>query len=200
MREIETSDEELEGFKIKILSGLKEMNQGTRGVLDAFEHKQVNAFGVYFSAPEWQKARTAGTQCNLSFRKLDKKFLVQFVDRVKKEAPALENEFLPTLVSAYNNRDKSEEEIVQQYKQYGKIGVIFRYSSRLPIIILVNKNGPAEKAGIKKDDIILGVVDGMEFKTQMDYSAFQKTTKPGEKYKFKIERENKTLTKTITMN
>ena len=63
----------------------------------------------------------------------------------------------------------------------------------------IREDSPAKKCGLKADDVILGIKDGMDFKTQMDYNKFQKTTKPGDRYKFRIDRKGQVLIKTIKM-
>jgi hypothetical protein len=37
----------------------------------------------------------------------------------------------------------------------------------------------------EKDDIILGLVNGLEFYTTVDFKIFRKTTKPGDIYTFR---------------
>jgi S1-C subfamily serine protease len=49
-------------------------------------------------------------------------------------------------------------------------------------------DGPAEKAGFKRDDIILGLVSGRTFNTQMDFQNFRQGTKPGDIYTFRVRR------------
>ena len=73
------------------------------------------------------------------------------------------------------------------------------YSSYVPVIMLVGENSPAEKAGLKRGDIILGLKDSIDFKTTLEFIKFMETTKPGQTYKFKIKRKGKTFTKTITL-
>ena len=48
-------------------------------------------------------------------------------------------------------------------------------------------------------DLILGVKDGETFKTKSDYKKFQKTTKPGETYRFRIDRNGKEIIKKIKL-
>jgi len=197
---IRTSNKELKELKNKLLIALKEAHKGSDRIISALEEKIKDAYYGTLFAPAWGKASAALDEIQMAFRKLDRDFKITFVDKIKKDNPELENKLLPLVIEAYENRDKSDEEMLAENRKLGHIGVIFRLSTRRLIIIEIIKKSPAKRAGLKENDIILGVVDGPDFITQMDYREFQKTTKPGDKYKFRIERKGKVLKKTIKMN
>ena len=58
-------------------------------------------------------------------------------------------------------------------------------------VLSVESKSAAEKAGFKPDDCIIGVENGVRFKTWDDWWPFMRTKKPGDEVKFEILRDGK---------
>lgn len=150
--------------------------------------------------PNWTKAVSAIDSITIAIeRKLHKEFVVTFIDKIKNENPQLESYIIPIFFYLYGNKDKSPEEIAAEETRIGRIHINFQSSTRIPIIWRVNKGGPGDRANLKRGDIILGIVNGPEFRTQMDFRSFQKTTKPGEMYIYRISRDRQERAIAITL-
>jgi len=198
--EIYSKDKELEELKKIIMEVIQETINIVEELISAFENKDKNIYGVFYPVPLWSKARSAIDKIGMAGRKIDKDLIMTFVERLRKDHPELEENLLPWIVEKYEFKDKSKQEVIGENKKEGHIGCQFYFSTKKPIILIVFAGTPVEKSGLKRDDIILGVKDGPDFETQKDYRKFQKTTKPGDKYYFKIKRRNKIFTKKIVMN
>jgi len=132
--------------------------------------------------------------------KIDRTFVLSFIEMLKRDDPKLENNLPPFLYEVYENRDMSEEQILAKDKSHGHLGIATWKSSRIPVVLSVRPNGPASVAKILRGDILLGADDNYEFKTQMDYRAFQEKTKSGETHRYLVNRGGKTITVSVTLD
>jgi len=195
LESVKSNDESLNDLKNIILKALKESYSECLGIIAALENK--NYQGYY--KPEWSKA-TAGIRImETTGKHLDAEFLYKLVEGIKREAPEYEDEILESVLEIVEHKDKTEEEIFEEFKGLGRIGATFYDSIDRPMIFMIFPNSPAEKARLKRMDIILGIKDGVIFKTKSDFTKFQKTTKPGETYRFRIDRKGKEIIKKIKL-
>jgi hypothetical protein len=138
-------------------------------------------------------ASAAITGMDKSFEKLDTEFAYSFVSKVRSDDPSIEADIVNILIRIFNNKDKSRLEIADEDKKFGHLGVRLRQASVIPVLLVIFAEGPADIAKMQRGDIIMGVLDGPEFKSLADFWAFQKTTKPGEAYTYKIDRGGKSI-------
>jgi S1-C subfamily serine protease len=173
------SDSVLQSLKEALLSATVLSIESSNKLVETLENAYPN--------PNWSKAVSGMEGITMALqRKIDKEFVVTFMEYIRKEDPQLESYVIPRFFETYENKDKSPEEIAAQATKRGHLMIEFQLSTRIPIIGRVKKDGPADRANVRRGDIILGVVNGPEFKTQMDYKSFLNTTKPGETYTYKI--------------
>ncbi len=80
-----------------------------------------------------------------------------------------------------------------------RIGVRFASTGRRVVVINIEWNLPADKAGIKAGDIILGTKDGANFSDTCGFLEFMRLHKPGDKVSFRILRKGEVLTKFVKL-
>jgi S1-C subfamily serine protease len=190
--ELHCPDSRLQSLKDTLLTATTLMLQASNNIMDALDRVNPN--------PNWQKASSELTAMSTALvHKIDKEFVIHFYEIIREDNPKLEPNLVPLFYYTFEVRDKSAEDIAAESRKLGKLQIIFRYSTRIPTIMWAQKKGAADRAHMKTGDVILGVVNGPEFKTVMDCNAFLKTTKPGETYTFKLSRNGKTINATAKL-
>jgi S1-C subfamily serine protease len=81
----------------------------------------------------------------------------------------------------------------------GLLGVTIGKTPKGVVIILVIPKGPADKAGLKRNDIITHV-NGKPVKSYEAFTTTMKRFKPGAKVKLTVKRGDKSLGKTVTLS
>jgi S1-C subfamily serine protease len=147
-----------------------------------------------YASPDWNRALAGvGEIDQIVADSLDETWVTGFIEKVSDDNPELDSELLPFLVEVYEDKGKKKEQLNAEDKLHGDLGITTWKSLRSPTVLVVKKNGPAYIAKIKRGDIILGADDGMEFRTNLDYTTFQKATRPGETHIYRISRDGQVL-------
>jgi S1-C subfamily serine protease len=176
-------------FRNRLLSIIVPILDLQKKIMDALETTTIDINGNRKPNPDMLFVIKTIPEINALIGQIDSSFMVRFVELIKSKYQNLESFVLPGFLSAYEYRDMTPEEIKERAnKSVGTLGVRFRSSTREPVIWYTITDGPAEKAGFKRDDIILGLVSGRTFNTQMDFQNFRQGTKPGDIYTFRVRR------------
>ena len=198
LSEMNPASDDLQGFRDTLLSAASSSLDSSNSLIAALRRTTTNAYGATFPFPDWSKADSTIFEMTASLAKIDRVFIGRFVDTIRKDYPKLESFLLPFFLNAYEDRDSTPDQLRERDKRIGHLGILYRMSTREPVIWYALPGGPAA-ALIKRDDILLGVVNGPEFNTQMECRKFQMSAKPGETYKFRIKRNFKEITVSITL-
>jgi S1-C subfamily serine protease len=199
LNELNLNDNTLLRFRDTLLSAASLSLESSFELIRALERTSTNSYGNIFPFPDWQKANAALLGIAAGLSKIDEEFRIKLVGLVKKDFQKLESYLLPSFLTSYENRDMTPDELREANNKMGYMSINFRLSTREPVVWFVRPGGAAEKAGMKRDDVILGLAGGPNFNTQMDLFAFQKGTKPGETYEFRIRRGSQEMVFTITL-
>ena len=147
-----------------------------------------------YASPDWSRALAGvGEIDQIIVENIDKTLVTGFIERVRDDNPELESELIPYLLEVYEDKGKKNEQLNAEDKLHGDLGITIWKSVRIPTVLVVKKNGPAYLSKIKRGDIILSADDGMEFRTNLDYTTFQKATRPGETHIYRISRDGQVL-------
>lgn len=188
---LDYSDKDFKFMKDALVTATSMSVESSEKIIQALERTNYSNYPF----PDWTKAYAGvGEIGNVIGQKIDKEFVTTFVERMRKENPKIESDLTPYFLDIYKNKDKSQEELAVEDRKVGHLNIYFFRSLRICRILYCPKGGPGASAGMKRNDIILGVENGPEFKSVMDYEAFQKTTKPRETYMFRINRKGQTIT------
>ena len=199
LSELDPTSNDFQAFRDMLLSAVSLSLDASNTLIDVLRRTTTNAYGTIFPFPDWSKADSTLAEMAGSLAKIDNVFIIKFVDMIKKDYPKLESFLIPWFIQTYEDRDLTPDEIRERDKKIGHLGIIFRLSTREPVIWYALPNGPAA-AAIKRDDILLGVVNGPMFNTQMECYTFLMSTNPGDKYKFRIRRQSQEITVSIALN
>lgn len=189
LRAFYPADVDLLPLKETLLSISSLMQESSTTLVAALERIISDGSPTYGATKGW----SAILAMNKSTEKFDKDFAAIFIDKVRSDNPSLEADIIIYILETYKNKDKSATEIADENRKSGHMGIAFRGTSNIPIVLSVNTKGPADRAKIQRGDIFLGVVNGPKFKSLADIFAFQRTTKPGETHVFIISRDGKTI-------
>lgn len=189
-----SSDKELEEMRRKLNDNADEAYKCMSEMIDALEKAEVEP-----AKPQYvHEAREMGARMAASLQ-LESEFWFRLLERIRQDVPDLEKEIYHALVWEYDNKDKSEEETEKERNKGGVMGCDFYVFSETPQCKAVIKGSPADKAGIKVNDKILGVEKGIRFSSMKDCFDFRNKTSPGETYTFKVERDGEILTKKVKL-
>lgn len=73
------------------------------------------------------------------------------------------------------------------------IGIVYWNVGHDMVVMYAVPGTPADKAGFKNQDVIVGVVKGVKFQTWEEWYSFMRTKKPGDEVRFEVLREGKTI-------
>ena len=183
---VSSADKELEEMRIKIQNNIEETYNSLAGMMEVLTAKEVDV----------NKVRTLGMKAALSLQ-LEDDFLLKFVERIKRDAPELEKDVFFSLIYEFENKDNENSD--EKKTNNGVMGCELYMYSDVPTCQDVVENSPADRAGIKVNDIIVGIKNGPSFSSWKEYYDFRKTTSPGDVYRFRINRDNKLLIKKIKL-
>jgi len=192
-------DSDLQALKGTLQASISRAVESSDTLVAALERTGTNSWGNRYPFPDWSKANSSQQEFMNCINRLDRIFVSILIEKTRKECPELESFLLPYFFDIYDDKEKKPEEIAAENSKMGHLSIRLRYSTRLPIILDLKINGPADRAGMKRGDLLLSVEGGPEFKTQMDYRKFQITTKPGESYAFHISRDGKATLITVKL-
>lgn len=198
------SDSDLQSMKEALSTATSASIKAVNGIREALEKRTIKASPLgniqNYASPDWTRAFANAKDLNdVITTMLDSIFAMHFIERTQKENPNLESGLAPYLLEAYENKDKNQEQLIAEDKSWAHLGITLWRSAHLPVVLFVKKSGPADIARIRRGDVLLGTADGLEFKTQLDYKAFLKTTRPGETHHFRISRGGKILSVTVKL-
>ncbi len=186
LSKIISNDPELNDLKYALEEMIEHMYESSNAMIMALEQRPI---------PEWDKANAASAMQTRFRDSLDKQWPIKLMERVKRDYPRIEADLPIPIRVAYRCKDKTDSEIAAR----GKMKALWYISKRLPTIDFVLPNSPAEKAGLKNGDVILGIKDGAIFNDVLDFTDFSYTTKPGQKIKFRVKRGNEEIIKIVTL-
>lgn len=199
---INVPDNTIQELKNTLQAAISRAIEGSNELIKALERTSINAYGEKIAYPDWARGQAALIDIGRGLGLMDSSFKISFIETIKKENPKLEQSLLPIFLDEYKYKDATLGEIEQELQKslsYGRLGVDFKISTRSAEVWFVRPGSPAEQAKIQRGDIILGIVNGPDILTQMDYEAFQKTTKHGDPCTLKIMRSGAILLVPITL-
>ena len=197
---LNSPDKTLQSLRDTLLTATYLAMESSNRLIEALERTNKGLAGDKSPWPDGAKARSAVNEfLQIALAKLDKEFMIGFMEKLKIENPKLESYVVPSFISMYADKDKAPEDIAAEERKIGKMGIRIRTSTRTPTILFTREGGPAAQAHLELNDTLLGIVNGPEFKTTMDFLTFQKTTKPGETYTYKISRARQMITVTLKL-